>query len=174
MKSVRRSVVVCGALVLAVAVGSVAGTGAAADKKDPAPKKKQPINTVCPLTEEGVDPAQTVTYQGKLVAFCCEDCVNEFNQDPKKFAKNVEAVEKRAKEKQKEAEKKKKDAEKQKKGEEPGAAKTVNTLCVIHEENAVDPTVTAEYEGKLIGFCCEDCRDKFDLDPASYAAKLKK
>jgi YHS domain-containing protein len=44
----------------------------------------------------------------------------------------------------------------------------------VHPEDAVDPTVTAEYEGKLIGFCCEDCRDKFDLDPEKYAARLKK
>ena len=51
--------------------------------------------------------------------------------------------------------------------------KTVNALCAVHTDDAVDPTVTTTYKGKLIGFCCEDCKMDFDRDPEKYAAKLK-
>ena len=59
-----------------------------ADKKEPA--KKNPVNITCPITGEDIDPAQTATYQNKLVAFCCEDCLADFKKDPKKFAKQIE------------------------------------------------------------------------------------
>jgi YHS domain-containing protein len=53
------------------------------------------------------------------------------------------------------------------------AAKPVNKFCAVNSDDAVDPTVTTVYEGKVIGFCCEDCQKKFDLDPKAYVAKLK-
>ena len=170
----RLSMLLCCVAALALvapARGADAAAGAQAQKKEAA--KKAPVNKVCPVTGEDVDASQTVAYQGKLVAFCCEECVAEFNKDPKKFAKQVEAAEKQAKEQQKKDAAKKKDGQ-AKKGEKPEPAKPVNALCVVHPEDAVDPTVTAEYEGKLIGFCCVDCREKFDLDPERYAARLKK
>lgn len=185
MTILRQWALLCCVAVLAY--GPARSTGAAdAPAKEPAKqapgkdaaKKKRPVNTVCPVSDDEADPAQTVTYQGKLVAFCCEDCVGAFNKNPKKFAAKVAAAEKQAKQKKKDAGRSKgaeKPAgnEQPKKGEQP-AGKPVNTLCVVHPEDAVDPTVTAEYEGKLIGFCCVDCRDKFDLDPERYAARLKK
>jgi Cu+-exporting ATPase len=33
-----------------------------------------------------------------------------------------------------------------------------------------DAAATAEYEGKTYYFCSEACRDRFEADPASYAA----
>ena len=169
----------CVGLALAFAGPAVAADTPAAKQADKKEAAKKPVNTTCPLTGDAIDPAQTATYQNKLVAFCCEDCLGEFKKDPKKFAKQVEAAEKQAKEQQKKEAEKKKGADKQAEGEQPKkgeqpAGKPVNALCVVHPEDAVDPTVTAEYEGKLIGFCCEDCRDKFDLDPQRYAARLKK
>ena len=49
----------------------------------------------------------------------------------------------------------------------------MNKFCAVNSDDAVDPTVTTVYEGKVIGFCCEDCQKKVDLDPTAYAAKLK-
>lgn len=126
-------------------------------------KKPKPVNAVCPVTDEKADPANTTTYKGKTIAFCCEDCVKDFNKEPTKFIKKVEAEEAKNK-------------KAGKKGEKPAADKTkpVNTLCPIEKEHAVDPTVaTSTYQGKTIGFCCEDCIKKFDLDPAAYVANLK-
>lgn len=40
------------------------------------------INTHCPVSGKPVDPARTVTHEGKRVAFCCEDCKAKFEKDP--------------------------------------------------------------------------------------------
>ena len=141
---------------------------AADPPKKPQEKKPQPVNAVCPVSDHEVDPAHTVNHKGKLVAFCCEDCVGSFKKSPDKFMKKVDAELA-----------KKKDAKKDgaaKKGEQPAADKTkpVNTLCPVEKEHPVDPTVaTSTYKGKTVGFCCEDCIKKFDLDPDAYAASLK-
>src|SRR5256885_5411828 len=139
----------------------------AADAKKGDDKKPKPVNTTCPLTDEKIDPAVTTQYKGKTVAFCCADCIKDFNKDPEKYMKKIEA------------DNKKKDADK-KKGEQPAADKgaaqgaTVNKFCAVEKENAVDATVaTTTYKGKTIGFCCEDCIKKFDVDPAAYVANLK-
>jgi YHS domain-containing protein/uncharacterized membrane protein len=42
-----------------------------------------PINTVCPISGKPIDPSKTVLYQGKLLAFCCDDCKAKFQADPK-------------------------------------------------------------------------------------------
>lgn len=134
-----------------------------ADEPKKQEKKPKPVNTLCPLTDEKVDPdVQTVQYKGKTVGFCCADCVKDFNKDPAKYMKKVEAEEAKNK--------------KEKKGEQPAVEKpaAVNRFCPIETEHAVDPTVaTATYKGKKVGFCCEDCIKKFEQDPDAYAAKMK-
>jgi len=44
------------------------------------------INAQCPVSGKPIDSAKTLTYNGKLVAFCCDDCKAKFEQDPKPFA----------------------------------------------------------------------------------------
>jgi YHS domain-containing protein len=131
-------------------------------------KKPKPVNTTCPVTDEKVDPeVATTTYKGKVVGFCCPDCVKDFNKDPAKYMKKVEAEEAKNKKGKKD------DAIK---GEQPAAdsTKAVNKFCAVEKENAVDPTVaTTTYKGKTIGFCCEDCIKKFDRDPDAFVADLK-
>ena len=155
------SALVCSAFLAAAAF--------AADPSDKAPDKKEkekpkPVNATCPVSDEKVDPEVTANYKGKTVGFCCSDCVKDFNKDPAKYMKKVEAEE---------AKNKKKD---DKKGAQPSAdsTKPVNRFCAIEKENAVDPTVkTTTYKGKVVGFCCEDCIKKFDANPDLYMASLK-
>jgi len=46
----------------------------------------QTINEWCPvMTEERSDPAITVEYQGKTVAFCCDRCLGKFLEAPQKY-----------------------------------------------------------------------------------------
>ena len=128
-------------------------------------KKPKPVNAICPVSDEKIDPEVTSQYKGKTIAFCCADCQKGFNKEPAKFIKKVEAEEA-----------KNKKAEKDKpKGEQPAAdGQPVNKLCPVEKENAVDPTVaTTEYEGKTIGFCCDDCIKTFERDPDAFAANLK-
>ena len=151
---------------LALLVLLVSGLVAADAPKKPAEKKPKPVNALCPVTDEKIDPEVTAQYKGKTIAFCCADCVKDFNKEPAKYMKKVEAEEA----KNKKAEKDKK------KGEEPAAdsTKVINTLCPVEKENAVDPTApTTVYKGKTVGFCCDDCIKKFERDPDSFAANLK-
>lgn len=47
-------------------------------------------------------------------------------------------------------------------------AKAINKFCAVDKENPVDPTVpTVTYEGKVIGFCCEDCTRNSRKTPRS-------
>ena len=165
MKAILLSSVVCA--LLALGAHSLVAADSPAKKKEDA--KAKPVNTKCPLTDEDIDPAVTTSYKGKTVAFCCKDCVKDFNKDPEKYMKKIAADNK------KQADDAKKNGQEKAQGEQPAAknVSAVNKNCLVHTENAVDPTVTTLYKGKTIGFCCEDCQKEFDGDPAAYAAKLK-
>lgn len=57
----------------------------------------------------------------------------------------------------------------------PGAMKPVNTHCPIQPDDEVDPSVTINYKGKVVGFCCSECiNDWVRLSDEQKDAKLKK
>jgi hypothetical protein len=41
------------------------------------------INTHCPVSGKVVDPVRSIIYEGQLIAFCCDDCREQFRRDPK-------------------------------------------------------------------------------------------
>jgi hypothetical protein len=47
----------------------------------------------------------------------------------------------------------------------------MNTNCPVLDK-VIDPAKTLLYEGNLIAFCCDDCREKFRRDPKPFLAKL--
>jgi YHS domain-containing protein len=49
----------------------------------------------------------------------------------------------------------------------------INKMCAVEHDDPVDPAVTVEYKGKVIGFCCKDCVPKFKEDPEKYMKDLK-
>ena len=53
------------------------------------------------------------------------------------------------------------------------SAKPINQYCAINSDEKIDPKVTTVYKGKTIGFCCEDCIEKFNKDPEKYMKTLK-
>lgn len=54
------------------------------------------------------------------------------------------------------------------------AAAPINKFCAVQGEgNPIDPSVTVEYDGKVIGFCCEECIPDFKKDPEKYMKNLK-
>jgi YHS domain-containing protein len=56
---------------------------------------------------------------------------------------------------------------------QPAASgKPINTLCPV-EGDKIDPKITTIYDGKVIGFCCDDCPPVFKKNPEKYMAKLK-
>lgn len=54
-----------------------------------------------------------------------------------------------------------------------GGKKIVNRKCPLKPDARVDTQQTLEYKGKIIGFCCSDCVDKWKGNPAAFAAAVK-
>src|SRR5688500_169749 len=131
------------ACALVVALCTVAGAKDAKDEKKPA----EPINKVCPVENGEVDKAVKTEHKGKTIGFCCEGCIDSFNKDP---AKHMAIVDK-------ELEKSKKEPD-------------LNVKCPVSDDDA-DETITKEYKGRKIAFCCDGCVEDFDKDPKTYVAK---
>jgi YHS domain-containing protein len=72
----------------ALAGGPAPTPAPAAPSTQPAVDSK-PVNTKCPVTGEDIDPKMTVVYEGKTIAFCCDDCVKAFKKNPDKYLENV-------------------------------------------------------------------------------------
>lgn len=53
------------------------------------------------------------------------------------------------------------------------SSEMVNKFCAVEQEHPVDPKVFVIYEGKKVGFCCKDCIEPFQKDPAKYMKDLK-
>ena len=52
--------------------------------------QNKPVNEMCPVkTGEAAKPGITTTFNGKTVAFCCNNCKNTFEADPSRFASKV-------------------------------------------------------------------------------------
>lgn len=52
-----------------------------------------PINQRCPvLTDEAIDPAITVVWQGKTIGLCCQRCKRQFLEKPEAYAANLPAI----------------------------------------------------------------------------------
>jgi YHS domain-containing protein len=47
--------------------------------------------TKCPVLGNKIDEKVFVDYQGKRIYFCCPSCVDDFNKDPEKYLKKMEA-----------------------------------------------------------------------------------
>jgi YHS domain-containing protein len=45
---------------------------------------------VCPVMGMEVNRDINADYKGKLVYFCCQECVTKFNKDPEKYVKKLE------------------------------------------------------------------------------------
>jgi YHS domain-containing protein len=45
------------------------------------------INKFCAVeTDNKIDPkGKTYTYNGKVIGFCCPDCIDDFKKDPEKY-----------------------------------------------------------------------------------------
>jgi YHS domain-containing protein len=52
------------------------------------------------------------------------------------------------------------------------SAAPVNTTCPMSGKD-VKAGVTSEYKGKTIGFCCTNCKAKFDSNPDKFGKKFR-
>ncbi len=47
--------------------------------------------TKCPVLGNPIDQKVFVDYNGQRIYFCCSGCIQEFNKDPVKYLKKMEA-----------------------------------------------------------------------------------
>ena len=52
-------------------------------------------------------------------------------------------------------------------------AAPANTTCPVSGKPAKEG-VTTKHDGKDVAFCCNNCKGKFEADPAKFASKIKK
>ena len=50
--------------------------------------------------------------------------------------------------------------------------KPVNDMCPVKTGEAAKPGITTVYNGKTVAFCCNNCKARFESDPASFASKV--
>ncbi len=46
----------------------------------------------CPVLSGQIDKKVFVDYKGKRIYFCCAGCIEQFNKDPEKYLKQMEAA----------------------------------------------------------------------------------
>lgn len=152
------------------------------DSKAKKDAKSKPINKICPVEGGEIDPEVTVTHKGKVVAFCCAGCDEAFKKDPAKYLAIIAAEPKNKAEGDKEKSKgdakheegEHGEAEKGDAGKAEGEEKEarLNAKCPVSGDDA-DPKMTADYKGKPVAFCCEDCAKDFEKNPKKYLASLE-
>jgi YHS domain-containing protein len=50
----------------------------------------KPVNKFCAVDRDNeIDPKVTTVYQGKVIGFCCRDCIKDFQKDPEKYVKGL-------------------------------------------------------------------------------------
>ena len=103
-----------------------------------------PVNEKCPVSGADVNPEATAQYEGRTVAFCCNNCKAKFVADPAKFAGKLPEVE---------------------------ADAPCNEKCPVSGA-AVNAGFVSTFEGKTVGFCCNKCKGTFDADPAKFKDKI--
>jgi hypothetical protein len=73
-------------------------TGFAADEKKAAKAKPYPLKT-CVVSDEKfggeMGEPYVFTYKDREVKLCCKSCLKDFNKEPAKFVKKMEAAEKK-------------------------------------------------------------------------------
>ena len=53
-----------------------------APESAPAIALAKPVNALCPISGDPVDPSVTLTHEGKVYGFCCRKCVTVFKKNP--------------------------------------------------------------------------------------------
>jgi YHS domain-containing protein len=71
--------------ILLVSLMVLALAGGPALAADPKPQ------TLCPVLGGNINKQVYAEYQGKRIYFCCSGCITEFQKDPEKYMKKLEA-----------------------------------------------------------------------------------
>jgi hypothetical protein len=84
---------------LSLITGALAISGAAVAADQPQKAKPYPLKT-CVVSGETLGEMgapHVFTHEGREIKLCCKSCLKDFNKEPAKFVKKIEAAEKAAK-----------------------------------------------------------------------------
>jgi YHS domain-containing protein len=56
---------------------------------------REPINKRCPFTQKELAAGRSATYMEQEVGFCCQKCLDMFNEAPEKHIKKVKEFKKK-------------------------------------------------------------------------------
>lgn len=102
----------------------------------------------CPVGGQPISFAVQTSSENGPVFFCCPNCIKKFNAEPKKFVDKVTDQRKAL-----------------------AQFPRTQIICPFSGE-AVKSTIFIEDKGSKVYFCCQNCRGKYEKDPAKYAANL--
>ncbi len=119
-------------------------------------KAEYPLDTCVVSGEKLGSMGDAIKYdhKGQEVQFCCKKCVSKFEAEPAKFLAKIDEA----------------------KLQKQLAAYPLETCVVSGEKLGAEGDKPVDYmhDGKLVRFCCKDCKKKFENDPAKYMATLDK
>lgn len=61
--------------------------------EEPKTVSLEPVNTVCPVSGEPVDPRYVIVHEKQVIGFCCPKCPSTFWADPEKFLAKLKPAE---------------------------------------------------------------------------------
>ncbi len=81
------------AIVTAAVLFGLAGIAPASPEAPPATASAPVLNRFCPvMPEEEADPAMTLVYKGRTIAFCCDTCLGKFRNNPERYIGRLDAL----------------------------------------------------------------------------------
>ena len=109
---------------------------------------EESASVTCPVTDEAVNLAMSVTTDEGPVFMCCGHCMGKYKAAPGRYAAKVVAQRKALADRPK-----------------------VQVTCPVSGE-PVDGKSFAEHGGQKVSLCCTGCASKYEGNPAKYAAAL--
>lgn len=110
-----------------------------------------PMET-CPISGKKMEKPVNHVVGTRLVRFCCNDCVKEFDTDAKKLTEAMAKLDNAWIASQK--------------------AKYAVTTCPVSGDKLGDKAVDYLYGTRLVRFCCKDCIKEIQAKPEAVLAKL--
>lgn len=143
----HNAVLVILGIALALGLNVFAAAPPATETPKEAPKQLH-NQTICPVMGYKIDSTVYVDIQGQRVYFCCKGCPDKMKAEPDKYFQKTVA--------------------------EGVLFENVQTTCPVSGEKLAHKTVSADFEGRRIYFCCEKCIADFNKDPKKFLAAMDK
>lgn len=156
-----------------------AGASAQNDAPTQTESAKKPVNAMCPIGKEPVQPnGRTVEHKGHAIGFCCPGCIDAFQawDEPRKdeFVRLAMLGREPGQEIYGKADD---DGAQKPAATQPAAVEsdpyTLGTCPVSGEKlGAMGDPVVKTYDGREVRFCCANCIEPFEKEQAKHFKQI--